>query len=206
MCGGKGTRLESPHEKPLHPIDGRPMVDRVLAALEDSRVETIYAAVSPNAPETRTHLERVASDRAAVTTIETPGEGYVADLLAALERDGVSTPILSVAADLPLLEGPVIDQVLERHRRGDGSRSRTVCVPVALKRRLGVSVDSRLESRDHLAPTGVNVVGDADATDSIDVHFDPRLAVNVNRLADARIAEERTNRRDATERDEHDTQ
>ncbi|AEH36859.1 GTP--adenosylcobinamide-phosphateguanylyl transferase [Halopiger xanaduensis] len=192
MCGGKGTRLESPREKPLHPIGGTPMVDRVVAALADSRVETIYAAVSPNAPETRARLERAAGDREDLTAVETPGEGYVADLMAILERDDISTPVLTVAADLPLLEAPVVDRVLERHVQGERGRSRTVCVPVALKRRLGVSVDSQLESRPHLAPTGVNVVGDADAADSIDVHYDARLAVNVNRLQDARIADEWT--------------
>ncbi|RKD98175.1 NTP transferase domain-containing protein [Halopiger aswanensis] len=206
MCGGKGTRLESPHEKPLHPIGGTPMVDRVVAALAESRVETISVAVSPNAPETRAHLERAAREREALTTVETPGEGYVTDLMQVLERDDVSTPILTVAADLPLLEAPVVDRVLARHR--DSDRSRTVCVPVALKRRLGVSVDARLESRSHLAPTGLNVVGDADA-DSIDIHYDPRLAVNVNRLEDARIAAERIPNRTGEpvrDRDEPDTQ
>ncbi len=111
MCGGKGTRLESPHEKPLHPIDGTAMVDRVRAALEASRVETIAAAVSPNAPATRSHLE----ERDGVATIETAGEGYVTDLLAALERPELSPPLLTVAADLPLLEAAVVDRILAAH-------------------------------------------------------------------------------------------
>ncbi len=186
MCGGKGTRLESPHEKPLHPIDGTAMVDRVLAALRESAVETTYAAVSPNAPETRTHLESAGG----VSTVETAGEGYVTDLMDLLERPEISPPVLTVAADLPLLEAPVVDRVLATH--GDGTGSRTVCVPVALKRRLGVSVDSRLEPDDHLAPTGVNVVGTTDdSTAMTDVYYDPRLAVNVNRLEDVRVATER---------------
>ena len=188
MCGGNGTRLESPHEKPLHPIAGTPMVDRVLSGLTASRLETIYAAVSPNAPETRVHLE--ATD--GVTTIETAGEGYVTDLMALLERPDLTPPMLTVAADLPLLEGPVVDRVLAAH--GDSDASRTVCVPVARKRRLGVSIDTRLESADHLAPTGVNIVGTSDSTSMIDVHDDSRLAVNVNRLEDARIAADRLSR------------
>lgn len=213
MCGGAGTRLESPHEKPLHPIDGSAMVDRVLTALRGSGVETTFAAVSPNAPATRSHLER-ADD---VLPIETTGEGYVTDLLAVLERPEISPPILTVAADVPLLEATVIDRILVIH--GDGDGSRTVCVPVALKRRLGVSIDARLEPDDHLAPTGVNVVGETDAggsnaddptsdvgdstTDSpdpttmTDVYYDPRLAVNVNRLEDARIAADRLRNRRA---------
>jgi len=189
MCGGKGTRLESAHEKPLHPIAGTPMVDRVLSGLAASRLETIYAAVSPNAPETRVHLEETDG----VTTVETAGEGYVADLMNLLERPALSPPLLTVAADLPLLEDPVIDRVLAAH--GDSDASRTVCVPVELKRRLGVSIDTRLESADHLAPTGVNVVGTAsDSTSMIDVHYDARLAMNVNRLEDARLAADRLSR------------
>ncbi|PCR92695.1 NTP transferase domain-containing protein [Natrinema ejinorense] len=190
MCGGKGTRLESPHEKPLHPIDGIAMIDRVLAALETSRIETSYAAVSPNAPATRSHLERTDG----VATIETAGDGYVADLLAVLEHPDPSPPILTVAADLPLLEGSVLDRILAAH--GDGDASRTVCVPAALKRRLGVSIDTRLESDDYLAPTGVNVVGTTDeSTTMTDVYYDSRLAVNVNRLEDARLAADRLRNR-----------
>ncbi|SDR18551.1 NTP transferase domain-containing protein [Natronobacterium texcoconense] len=182
MCGGEGTRLEGSHEKPLHPIAGDAMVDRVVAALASSAVETTYAAVSPNAPETRDHLER--DDR--VRTIETAGDGYVADLVAILESPAVSPPVLTVAADLPLLEESVVDRILAVH--GDDDRSRTVCVPVTLKRRLDVSVDSRLEPADHLAPTGVNVVGNDHET--MYVSYDPRLAVNVNRLEDAHTATE----------------
>ena len=189
MCGGKGTRLESPHEKPLHPIDGIPMVDRVLAGLEASDVETVYAAVSPNAPATRAHLEATEG----VATIETAGDGYVADLTELLERPEIEPPILTVAADVPLLAGAAIDRILADYgdaaADGDGSAapSVTIAVPVALKRRLGVSVDATLEPDDHLAPTGVNVVGDSDES-MTDVRYDPRLAINVNRREDARLA------------------
>ncbi|AFZ73908.1 GTP--adenosylcobinamide-phosphate guanylyl transferase [Natronobacterium gregoryi] len=182
MCGGEGTRLESTREKPRYPIAGDAMVDRVVTALDGSAIETIYAAVSPNAPDTWSHLEETGR----VQTIETAGDGYVADLLAVLDSSAVSPPILTVAADLPLLEGPVVDRILAVH--GDDDGSRTVCVPVTLKRRLGVSVDSRLEPADHLAPTGVNVVGTEH--DTMYVSYDSRLAVNVNRLEDAQIATE----------------
>lgn len=184
MCGGRGTRLESAREKPLHPIAGTPMVDRVLAGLEASRLDTIFAAVSPNAPETADRLERTD----AVRTIETDGEGYVADLLAALEHRAIEPPVLSVAADLPLLEGPVVDRILAVH--GESEASRTVCVPAALKRRLGVGLETRLEDAPHLAPTGVNVVGTTEES-MTHTSYDPRLAVNVNRLEDARVAEAR---------------
>jgi adenosylcobinamide-phosphate guanylyltransferase len=184
MCGGQGTRLNSESEKPLYPIAGVTMVDRVLAALDASAAETVFAAVSPNTPATAARL----AGRDATPVIETPGNGYVNDLLTALDHPEIEPPVLTVAADLPLLAAPVVDRVLANH--GTETASRTVCVPVSLKRRLGISVDTRLENAPHLAPTGVNVVGSSTRS-MTHVSYDPRLAVNVNRLEDARLAEAR---------------
>jgi len=170
MCGGRGTRLAGDAEKPLFEVAGRPMVDYVRDALVASRVETAHAVVSPHAPETRAHL---AGD---FPVIETAGEGYVADLTTAL--DGVETPVLTVAADLPLLDGEVVNTVLDA---ADGSTS--VRVPAALKDALGASVDGE----GAWVPTGVNVVGDGE--DAVFRSYDARLAVNVNRRADAALAE-----------------
>lgn len=177
MCGGRGTRLDSDAEKPLVPVAGRPMVDRVRDALAESRVDRVYAVVSPQAPETRAHL-------ADALTVETPGEGYVSDLQTALADGRVERPVLTVAADLPLLDGEAVDRVLSAHRSG----SLTVAVPAARKRALGVSVDTSFEREgDELAPSGVNVVGDgADRTLVVD---DRRLAANVNRPGDVTAAE-----------------
>ncbi|EMA53228.1 MULTISPECIES: NTP transferase domain-containing protein [Halococcus] len=192
MCGGRGTRLDAGTEKPLYEIGGRPMVDRVIGALRASRVEAIHAVGSSNAPRTRDHLDPDRFDATRDETrrhdppvesfVEAPGEGYVADLAAAL--DSIDPPVLTVAADLPLLAGESVDRVLDAF---DGD-SLAVCVPVILKRALGVSVDTTMEHDGRtLAPTGINVVaGDAETTL---VSRDERLAVNVNRRADAQVAE-----------------
>ncbi|QSG06819.1 GTP:adenosylcobinamide-phosphate guanylyltransferase [Halapricum desulfuricans] len=175
MCGGRGTRLDAPVEKPLYEIGGRPMIDRVLEALAEP-AETTHAVVSPHAPETAAHVD--------VPTIETAGEGYVSDLRTALST--AEQPVLTVAADLPLLTDSVVSAVLDAHERG----SLSVSVPAGLKRDLGVSVDTTVETADgELAPTGLNVVGEGPERRL--VLEDERLAVNVNRPADARIAEER---------------
>lgn len=178
MAGGRGTRLDAPVEKPLFEVAGRPMVDRVLDALEASRVESVRAAVSPHVPETRRHLIARSTP-----LVETPGEGYVEDLGHALAD--LETPVLTVVADLPLLDAAVVDRVLDAHEGG----SMTVCVPVALKERLGASVDLTIERDGRaVAPAGINIVSGADE-DRVSVIEDERLAVNVNRRADARVAE-----------------
>lgn len=188
MCGGRGTRLDADVEKPLFEVGGEPMVDRVLDALAGSRVATIYAAVSPNAPATRAHLAADGNDPSRSCTVapilvETPGEGYVADLEVALQTTG--TPVLTVAADLPLLSADLVDELLAVQARGGGSL--TVAVPLERKRRLGTSVDSETVV-DGLVPAGINVVADGEGT--IYERDDLQLAVNVNRRSDGVLAED----------------
>ena len=147
MCGGRGTRLDR-GEKPLVEVGGEPMVDRVLAALEESRVDTVHAVTSPHVPETAAHLA------GRVPRIEAAGEGYVADLAEAL--GAVDGPVLTAVADLPLLSAEIVDRTLAVHAGG----SLTVCVPTALKEALGVSADStRKRGGRRLSPTTFRPAG-----------------------------------------------
>ncbi|QCJ48540.1 cobalamin biosynthesis protein CobY [Haloprofundus sp. MHR1] len=194
MCGGRGSRLGGETEKPLVEIAGSPMVDRVLAALSASRVDVIRAVVSPHAPETREHLAAAAdasdaADADELRILDAPGDGYVEDLQYALER--VGRPVVTVAADLPLLAAEHVDDALGVATADEASgdaRSVTVCVPEALKRRLGASADTTFDSDGrNLAPTGLNVVAVGEET--VHVSYDARLAVNVNRPPDIALAE-----------------
>jgi len=212
MCGGRGTRLDRDGEKPLAPVAGRPMVDRTLDALAASRIETAYAAASPHTPRTRERLvaRRNGADAGAEGSVETvvvdtPGDGYVADLRAAL-AEGPEPPVLTVAVDLPLLDGPAIDAVLDAHAAA-GSDSLSVRVPAARKRGLGASADAATryddgsggdeaaggdgETPDERVPAGVNVVGTIDGAgdEAVRATRDARLALNVNRPGDRRLAE-----------------
>ncbi|ELZ50638.1 GTP:adenosylcobinamide-phosphate guanylyltransferase [Halorubrum coriense DSM 10284] len=213
MCGGRGTRLDRDGEKPLAPVAGRPMVDRTLDALAASRVETAYAAVSPHTPRTRDRLvERKGGatpgsggEPLGLVVVDTPGDGYVADLRAAL-AEGPEPPVLTVAVDLPLLDGPAVDAVLDAYAAA-GSDSLSVRVPAARKRELGASADAATrygdgsggdeaaggdgETPDERLPAGVNVVGTLDGAgdEAVRATRDARLALNVNRPGDRRLAE-----------------
>ena len=177
MCGGRGTRLDTATEKPLVPIRGTPMVERVCAALDASAVETVYAVTSPHAPETAEFLD--------IPCIEAPGDGYVADLDATLADERLSTPVLTVAADLPLLDDAAVDAVLAAHA---GSESLTVVVPVGRKRTLGLSVDTRFRDCGCVVtPAGVNVVGDG--ADRTLRRRERAFAANVNRPGDITAVE-----------------
>ena len=195
LCGGRGTRLAFEGEKPLLEIGGVPMIDRVLGALAESQIEAVYAVGSPAVPDTAAHIHETygggqsesgpasAGGDPPIEYIEAAGQGYVADLTTALDR--VEPPVLSVAADLPLLAGDAIDSVLSAYDRG----SMTVCVPTDQKRALGVTVDSTTNhDGTTVTPTGVNVVGDPEP-ETIYMTTDTRFAVNVNRPRDAWVAE-----------------
>jgi adenosylcobinamide-phosphate guanylyltransferase len=148
--------------------------------------------------------------------VDAPGDGYVADLQYAL--DVVPPPVLTVVADLPHLDAAHVDRALSDAVVSDSDSgtdsdldsgtdsdpdsgadartvaSLTVCVPVELKRTLGVSVDSQFDHAGRaVAPTGLNVVGAGDGAESenVSVVADERLAVNVNRPGDREVAESR---------------
>lgn len=180
MCGGAGTRLDTEREKPLFRIGNHPMVEHVLDALDASRINRVYPVVSPQTPETTRHLADQGRH-----CLETPGNGYVADLEQALTETQIDQPIMTVAADLPLLAPTVIDSILRDYDTG----AVTVCVPVALKRLLGTSIDTSLDGEERaVTAVGLNIVDPG--PEARHETFDARLAVNVNRLADAEIAEE----------------
>ncbi|MEF8812355.1 MAG: NTP transferase domain-containing protein [Halovenus sp.] len=177
MCGGSGTRLAADTEKPLVPIGGVPMVERVRQALAASDIEHTYAVTTSRAPATAASLD--------LPIIRTPGDGYVADLDCALADGRVSRPVLTVAADLPLLDAGAVDTVLE----SVGEGSLTVAVPVGRKRALGLSVDTVLwHDTRRLTPAGINVVAAPDSGRVL-VTRDRRFAANVNRPADRRTVE-----------------
>ncbi|MBP1923006.1 adenosylcobinamide-phosphate guanylyltransferase [Halorubrum alkaliphilum] len=199
MCGGRGTRLGGDTEKPLTTVDGRPMVNRVLNALVGSRVGTIHPVVSPHATATRAHLAELADGRWSDagsdagldgSIVDAPGEGYVADLRYALEALGLDgSRVLTVAADLPLLDGAAVDTVLDAARAA-APDSLTVRVPAERKRELGVSADSTQEIDGRaVVPAGINVVSGATDDEAVHLTDDRRIAVNVNYASDVRIAE-----------------
>lgn len=194
MCGGRGTRLGGVVEKPLVDVAGRAMIGRVIDALEASGVERVHAVVSADAPAThRWLLDRVRTGSGRpLEIIETSGDGYVADIQAAVSE--VPTPALSVCADLPLLTGTIVDRVVA----SGNNAALSVYVPVATKRRLGVSIDiSMTIDGERVAPAGINLLGtpeeqrrsDTDPRADSLVLRSPQLAVNANRPRDLQIAE-----------------
>ncbi|MGI0014403.1 MAG: NTP transferase domain-containing protein, partial [Nitrososphaera sp.] len=93
-------------EKPLLRVDGMPLVQCVLSALEESAgFDLIFAAVSQHTPLTREFLASKG-----VEIIDTSGEGYSRDLSVLLEKIKPDR-VLVTPADIPLLSPDVVKEI-----------------------------------------------------------------------------------------------
>ncbi len=181
MAGGKGTRLELDVEKPLVEINGKPMIQYVINALKSTdKISEIIAATSRNTPETKNFL-----NKQGITAIETPGEGYVNDLgyiISNLELDDV---LLTITADLPLINGDIIDHVLEEYEKSD-KPAMSVLVPVDVFKKYGIKPTMIFEN---LIPSGLNILRSINKTQDEKVLIIERieLALNINTCEDIKL-------------------
>jgi adenosylcobinamide-phosphate guanylyltransferase len=187
MAGGKGSRLRM-GEKPLVKLFGRPLIDYVVSALLDSSVDRIFVAVTENVPMT----EGWARKRELTVTV-TSGKGFVADMVEAVEKAGVTEPILIIMADLPLVTPDLIDEIIDTYEERPEPALSTH-TPLDLHRRLGRRPDSLFNYQGQLiVPSGINILDGADIREEQeDYHLIMErieLAVNVNMVEDLKLCE-----------------
>jgi adenosylcobinamide-phosphate guanylyltransferase len=187
MAGGKGSRLKM-GEKPLVKLFGRPLIDYVVGALLDSSADRVFVAVTENVPMT----EEWAMERE-LEVVETSGKGFVADMVEAVEKSGVTEPILIIMADLPLINPDLIDEIMETYEERPEPALSTY-TPLDLHRRLGRRPDSLFNYRGQLiVPSGINILDGADIKEEQeDYHLIMErieLAVNVNVVDDLKLCE-----------------
>ena len=187
MAGGKGTRLKM-GEKPLVKLLGRPLIDYVTTALEDSSVGRISVAITENVPMTKDW----ANDRG-LTAVDTPGTGFVADMVYAVERMSVMDPIMVIMADLPLITPDLVDQIMDIYEERPETALSTH-TPLHLHSRLGRRPDSLFNYCGQLiVPAGVNILDGADIKhEQEDYHLileRLEMAVNVNVTDDLLLCE-----------------
>ena len=189
MAGGKGTRMALSEEKPLLKIGGKTVIEHVLAALKNAeKVESIVVAVSDYTPKTARLMAKFQ-----VKVIKTPGKEYVSDMGYAVKRLKLHT-VLAIAADLPLITGEVVDDIVERYEQC-GKPTLTVVVPMETKEKLGLGGEYAFEVENRLVvPAGINVIDgrriDEEKLDEeICVVDRKEVAVNINTLQELKIAE-----------------
>ena len=180
MAGGRGTRMNSGHEKPLTMIRGKPLIQYVLEALQDSlQVDKIVVATSPQTPETALFIEKIVSEKNEISVLPTSGAGYIEDLTYALSRDDFANEIiLTITSDLPLITGSIIDQVLKEYQKSP-KPAMSVMVPVEIFCEHGLQPSLVLEKG---VPSGLNILrgNDTEQDEEVLVLGKIELALNIN--------------------------
>jgi adenosylcobinamide-phosphate guanylyltransferase len=195
MAGGKGTRLELEEEKPLLKIGGKSMVEHVLNALKNAKkVDEIIVATSKYTPKTAALVRGLS-----FPVLVTPGTDFCIDTGYAIEKMELGT-VVTISADLPLISGKLIDEVITRYEHCD-KPALTVVVPLEIYKRLGLSTEYifTIEGR-HLVPAGINVLNGKEihGTELVEEEMfvieNEEVAANVNTIQDLQIVERLFNR------------
>ncbi len=154
MAGGKGTRFGGDIEKPMAIFDGKPLIRRVIeAAKESKKITEIYVAVTSYSPKTAQEAKS-----ASVNIIETEGKGYHADVKQAVQDANINCPVMVVSADLPLLNGDFLDEIIEEYERS-GKPALTVLIPEEALIEFGLSAVSSYEHEGKMyAVSGINII------------------------------------------------
>lgn len=154
MAGGKGTRFGGDTEKPMAKFMGKPLIRRVIEATKKSeRIAETYVAVTAYSPKTAQE-----ASKASVKVIETNGQGYHADVQQAIQEANLTGPVLIISADLPLLNGEFLDEIIEEYEES-GKPALTVMIPEEAFREYGLSAVSLYEHEGKMyAVSGINII------------------------------------------------
>jgi adenosylcobinamide-phosphate guanylyltransferase len=187
MAGGRGTRLNM-GEKPLVRILGKCLIEYVVCALEDCSVGRIFIATTESVPGTKDWAKK-----RGLTVVDTPGRGFVADMICAVELAKVEEPVLIVMADLPLITPDLLDDIMDIYEERPEPALSTH-TPLRLHSRLRRRPDSLFNYQGQLiVPSGVNILDGANIRqEQEDYHLileRMELAVNVNLTEDMRLCE-----------------
>jgi|Deesub1362A_J573_1020465.scaffolds.fasta_scaffold00005_37 adenosylcobinamide-phosphate guanylyltransferase len=183
MAGGEGRRLKSLIEKPLVKILGKHLVDYVIEALQKSKINVIYAATSPKAPNTEKYLKEKG-----ITIIRTPGWGYVKDMVYALRFLGLGKTLV-ISADLPLIKAKDIDWLISEYKK-HATPSLCLLVPAYIFEELDIEPSIVLEGN---VPAGINIVDGKNLNGPETKLISNRIefALNVNTKKELKLAERR---------------
>jgi CTP:molybdopterin cytidylyltransferase MocA len=170
LAAGGSTRMGRP--KQLAGLDGRPLLEHVLRALEDAPVDDVVVALGAHAAEVRA---RVDLGRAVPLVVEdwALGMGHVlASALAAEPARGHQATVV-LLGDQPLVSGRAVARLVDAWRGGAG--------PVVTAAYGGRPGHPKLFDR-RLLPELLRLTGDAGARDLLVAHPEWVHAVEVGGL------------------------
>lgn len=180
MAGGKGSRMNFDGEKPLITINNQPMIMYVINALIQSKIKEIVVATSKNTPKTDEFLKNQG-----IKTIITPGKNYVYDLQFIISNFKLNDVLVTITADLPLINAEIIDYVLDKYE-GSKKEAMSVVVPEDFLKKYNLNPTSVF---DNLVPSGLNILRSINKTQNEEVLILEKieLAVNINTCEDINL-------------------
>ena len=200
MAGGKGLRLKSNIEKPLFPINDKPLMDYVLDNLKKSKyIEKTVVAVSPNGENTKSYLKDDLNfsdfhDDFYTSTktdfyLDTKGIGFVEDLseiLTCFENHSKDDILLFINADLPLVDENIIDYIIEYYLDHDKPALSTL-VPVEIFEEYGIPYTYDFNGK---VPAGINILRSENVVQEEELLIIPRyeLVFNINTIETSILA------------------
>ena len=193
MAGGMGKRLGKA-EKPLTLLYDKPLIQYVLEALLGSRnIERIFVATSKRVKMTNEWLLDYKKDHDRVEIIHTQGEGFVHDMIAAVEEAGIRGRVLIMMADLPLVTSGLIDRIIEKYNAVN-TPALSVHMKLDVFTRLGLRPDTVFhKNSDFIVPCGINILDAGNIHDEQEdynlILDDEELAINVNAPWDLIVCE-----------------
>ena len=201
MAGGKGLRLKSEIEKPLYPLNDKPLMKYVLDNIKKSNlIEKTVVAVSPNAPNTKDFLINdlnfskfdnsfYESDKKDYY-LDTLGRGFVEDLsniLEVFEKKSKEDILIFINADLPLVTSDILDEILIHYLNQDKPALSTL-VPVEIFEEYGVNYSYEFNGK---VPSGINILRSENVVQDEELLIISRyeLIFNVNTIETAILAD-----------------
>lgn len=194
MAGGRGSRLNTPEEKPLVKVRGKALLEHIINALRQSKsVDKIYVATSPYTPKTKELLPEMMNKSMDIANVDTSGVDYVADMAEAIRKTGSDKPFLVVCADIPMLSAEMIDNIVDQYYHA-GTPALSVNLLLSIYEDLGITPDGVYEHEGRkMAPAGINIIDasniDEEQEETRIVLQDKQLAFNINTLEDIETCE-----------------
>ncbi len=114
LAAGKGTRMKSDLAKVLFPLEGRPLVQHVLDAVEGAKFDRAIAIVGHQHERVREALARRRVEF--VLQEEQLGTGHAVARAAPL-LEGFEGDVAVLAGDAPLIRAATLHELMGHHRR-----------------------------------------------------------------------------------------
>jgi adenosylcobinamide-phosphate guanylyltransferase len=191
MAGGKGTRLGLTVEKPMLLFLGKPLIDYIIAAINQAKsITDFYIVTSDNTPNTARHCKSMNWK-----IIHTDAKGYHDDLKQAVRKTNLTGPVLTMPSDVPAITGVFLDKVVHEFEQCRKDFL-AVFVPIQKRLDLGLSISSTDEYKGiWYAVSGINIINgtmiqkDGKIETSALITEETEVLLNINTLKDVEIAQ-----------------